>query len=104
MRDLAPIFDFLKTSRTKFISTANEIPDSKWRQSPGVDIWSAAEIVAHVGMIEKTDYRGLQKGRACRPAARFHAEENSPPNRPSHLAWQENPQHADTQSRACARP
>jgi uncharacterized damage-inducible protein DinB len=61
MKDLAPIFDFLKTSRTRFISAANEIPDSKWRQSPGVDIWSAAEIVAHVGMIEELIIAGCRK-------------------------------------------
>ena len=54
MKDLAPILKFLKISRARFISTANEIPDSKWRQSPATDVWSAAEIAAHLAMIEES--------------------------------------------------
>jgi uncharacterized damage-inducible protein DinB len=61
MKGLAPIFEFLKTSRTQFISTADEIPDSKWRQSPAADVWSAAEIVAHVGMTEELIMAGCRK-------------------------------------------
>ena len=45
------ILRFLKISRTRFISTANKIPDPRWRQSPTTDVWSAAEILAHPAMI-----------------------------------------------------
>lgn len=54
MKDLAPILKFLKISRARFISTANEIPDSKWRQSPAAHAWSAAEIAAHLAMVEES--------------------------------------------------
>jgi hypothetical protein len=52
IKNLFPIFGFLETSRARFISTSDEIPESRWRQSPASGVWSAAEIVAHVGMIE----------------------------------------------------
>jgi uncharacterized damage-inducible protein DinB len=54
MKELAPILNFLKISRARFISTANEISDQKWRQSPARDVWSAAEIVAHLAMVEES--------------------------------------------------
>jgi hypothetical protein len=52
MKDLAPILKLFRISRARFISTANEISDSKWRQSPATEVWSAAEIVAHLAMVE----------------------------------------------------
>jgi uncharacterized damage-inducible protein DinB len=61
MRNLAPILEFLATSRTQFISTANEIPNGKWRESPASQVWSAAEILAHVAMIEESILAGCKK-------------------------------------------
>jgi DinB superfamily len=67
MKNLAPIFEFLKTSRAQFISTADEIPEPKWRQSPATDVWSPAEIVTHVGMIEEAIIAGCQKTSRAAP-------------------------------------
>ena len=61
MKDLALTLKFLRISRARLISTANEIPDSKWRQSPATDVWSAAEIVAHLAMIEESIVAGCRK-------------------------------------------
>ena|ERR1700735_1571485 len=55
MKDLALTVKFLRISRARLISTANEIPDSKWRQSP------ATEIVAHLAMIEESIVAGCRK-------------------------------------------
>ena len=67
MKDLAPILKFLKISRARFISTANEIPDSKWRQSPATDVWSAAEIAAHLAMIEESIVTRCRKASQAAP-------------------------------------
>lgn len=69
MKDLASILKFLKISRARFISTANEIPDTKWRQSPATDVWSAAEIAAHLAMIEESIVARCRKASQAAPRA-----------------------------------
>jgi hypothetical protein len=53
MRNLTPIIDFLQMSRERFVAIANEVPADLWRESPGADTWSAAEVVTHVTMTEQ---------------------------------------------------
>lgn len=69
MKNLAPIFDFLKTSRAQFIAAADEIPDQNWLQSPAPNVWSPAEVVAHVGMVEETIIHRCQKVLGSEPRA-----------------------------------
>jgi len=44
--------DTLLASRERFVATAQEIPGESWRTPPAGGGWSAAEIVAHVTMVE----------------------------------------------------
>lgn len=69
MKRLEPILDFLNSSRTRFIATAEEIPDCKWLESPAAGVWSAAEIAAHVATIEEAIITGCRKslGKAPHP-------------------------------------
>jgi hypothetical protein len=61
MKNLAPIKKFLATSRAQFLAVANRIPDAHWLESPEKDVWSAAEITAHVGIIEESIIFGCKK-------------------------------------------
>ncbi|MGB8540148.1 MAG: DinB family protein [Candidatus Acidiferrales bacterium] len=61
MKNLEPILDLLQTSRYKFVASANEVPSDLWRQSPGPERWSAAEVVVHVGMVEQAIITGAKK-------------------------------------------
>jgi len=61
LKDLTPILAFLKTSRARFTAATDEIPDSNWLQCPAEDVWSAAQVLAHVGVIEETIIAGCKK-------------------------------------------
>jgi hypothetical protein len=61
MKNLNPIKKFLNDSRAQFLVVANRIPDAHWLESPEKDVWSAAEIVAHVGIIEESIILGCKK-------------------------------------------
>ena len=53
MKNLAPIIDILQVTRDRFVAIANQVPADLWRESPGADTWSPAEVVAHVTMTEQ---------------------------------------------------
>lgn len=61
MKNLAPILEHLETSRTRLFKTAQEIPDNRWRESPGEGRWSAGEVMAHLAMVEDSIVRGAKK-------------------------------------------
>jgi hypothetical protein len=61
MKNLAAIKQFLATSRAEFLTIANRIPEARWLESPEKDVWSAAEITAHVGIIEESITFGCKK-------------------------------------------
>ena len=52
MPDLGPLLDKLRRTREKFEAAAREVPEQHWRTPPREGAWSAAEIVAHVTMVE----------------------------------------------------
>jgi hypothetical protein len=54
MHDLTAIVDHLKKAHVDFVAACNEIPQNRWRNSPGNSAWSAAEIVAHLMQVEQT--------------------------------------------------
>ena len=61
MRDLAPIAKLLENSRAQLLVEANRIPDAHWLESPAQGVWSAGEVIAHVGMIEESIMAGCRK-------------------------------------------
>jgi DinB family protein len=52
MMNLRSLFEKLRRTREKFEATARKIPDQHWRTPPRAGAWSAAEVVAHVIMVE----------------------------------------------------
>lgn len=61
LKDLAPIFRHLQASRAKLLSVAEEVSDPHWRESPAAGCWSAAEVIAHVGMVEERTIFGMKR-------------------------------------------
>jgi len=61
VKNLEPILELLRTSRRKFVATANDVPSELWRASPGAGRWSSAEVVAHVTMVEQAIIAGAKK-------------------------------------------
>lgn len=43
------------------MSAAEEVSDSHWREEPAPDCWSAAEVIAHVVIIEETTIFGMKR-------------------------------------------
>jgi DinB superfamily len=52
MRNLGPLVERLHRTRERFEAAACRIPATHWRTPPKEDAWSAAEVVAHVTMVE----------------------------------------------------
>jgi hypothetical protein len=61
MKNLAPILEHLDRSRTHLLKTAQEIPDNRWRESPGEGAWSAGEVIAHLAMVEERIVGGANR-------------------------------------------
>ncbi len=61
MKDLAPIVRHLQTSRAELLAAAEEISDLSWRESPAPDSWSAAEVIAHLAMVEERTIFGMKR-------------------------------------------
>lgn len=49
-----PILEKLSCAQTAFLQTADSIRAEEWRTKPKADEWSAAEVVAHLVMVERT--------------------------------------------------
>jgi hypothetical protein len=52
MPDLRPLLEKLRRTRAKFEAAARQVPEENWRTPPFEGAWSAAEVVAHVTMVE----------------------------------------------------
>ena len=50
--NLRPLLDKLRRTRDKFENAARRVPEKDWRTPPSEGAWSAAEVVAHVIMVE----------------------------------------------------
>src|ERR1700691_5304650 len=50
--NLRPLLENLHRTREKFNAAAQRVLDQDWRTPPRAGAWSAAEIVAHVTMVE----------------------------------------------------
>src|SRR5258708_14469010 len=53
MRTLQPIEEKLARAQTAFFQAADAIPGEKWDNCPGLNQWSAAELVAHLAAVER---------------------------------------------------
>src|SRR5271157_2281042 len=61
MKNLTPIREHLNRSRAHLLKTAQEIPDDRWRESPGEGGWSAGEVIAHLTMAEDRIIGGAKR-------------------------------------------
>ncbi len=52
MMNLGPLLENLHRTRETFTSAARKVPEEHWRTPPREGGWSAAEVVAHVTMVE----------------------------------------------------
>ena len=50
--NLKPLLDKLHRTRENFEAAAGRVPELNWRTPPRDGAWSAAEVVAHVTMVE----------------------------------------------------
>jgi DinB superfamily len=53
MKSLQPIREKLARAQTSFFRAADTIPAEKWGSCPGLNEWSAAELVAHLVVVER---------------------------------------------------
>jgi len=53
MTSLQPIREKLGRAQTAFFRAADAIPLEKWGDCPGVNKWSAAQLVAHLVVVER---------------------------------------------------
>jgi len=53
MTTLQPIREKLARAQTTFFRAADAIPAEKWGNCPGLNEWSAAELVAHLVVVER---------------------------------------------------
>jgi hypothetical protein len=54
VQPLNPILEKLSCARRAFFQAANSVPAEQWSAKPKANEWSAAEIVAHLVMVERT--------------------------------------------------
>ena len=54
MRPLNPILEKLSCAQRAFFQAADSVPAEQWNSKPKPDEWSAAELVAHLVMVERT--------------------------------------------------
>src|SRR5256885_11824418 len=51
---LAPMLKKLADAQSRMLSTADEVPSDQWRTPPKNGGWCAAEIIAHLIMVERS--------------------------------------------------
>jgi len=58
---IQPILDKLARAQTTFFRAADAIPPGKWSRKPRAEEWSAAELVAHLIMVERAVVGGADR-------------------------------------------
>ncbi len=58
---MSPIVQHLQASRVKLLSVVEEVSDQRWCESPAPEHWSAAEVIAHVAMVEERTIFGMKR-------------------------------------------
>ncbi len=69
MRDIDPILQLLASSRARFLATLNTVPENRWRQNSRPGAWSAAELAAHVTMVERSVNKNALRILGAAPAS-----------------------------------
>ena len=77
MPSLRGIRNDLDRARTSLLATASAFPDAHWKSVPGPGAWSAAEVIAHLSIVERTVVAGARRiiGHPPKPVPlgrRFH--------------------------------
>ncbi len=67
MRKLAAIRTHLERCRAEFAAAARSVPVEQWQEAPAAGRWSAAEVVAHVILVEKAITDGARKLTSAEP-------------------------------------
>ncbi|MGH9787855.1 MAG: DinB family protein [Candidatus Acidiferrales bacterium] len=67
MADLNAILERLNRTRVELLSVVEPIPPDRWRQQPPAGGWSAAEVIAHLTMVEQAILAGAELGLAKEP-------------------------------------
>ena len=61
MRSIEPIVAKLAHAQSRFFRAADAIPAEQWSRKPRKDAWSAAELVAHLIMVERAVVGGADR-------------------------------------------
>jgi hypothetical protein len=69
MQDIAPILEHLHSTRQKFLAAIESVPDDRWQEAPRADAWSAAEVVAHVTLVERAVNKNANRVLSAPPAS-----------------------------------
>ena len=67
MRNIARITALLNRSQAGLYAVAQTIPEDSWRKSPFPSAWSAAEVFAHLNMVEEAITGGVSRMLAAPP-------------------------------------
>ena len=67
MADLSPLVERLGRARANLLAVADQIPSEVWNKRPEPERWSAAEVIAHLTMVEAAVVKGVQKLLATEP-------------------------------------
>jgi len=62
MQAISPILAHLTWTREDLIDAASVVPESHWKRRPREEAWSAAEVIAHVTIVEQTIVERASKG------------------------------------------
>ncbi|PYU15345.1 MAG: hypothetical protein DMG29_07165, partial [Acidobacteria bacterium] len=61
MADIVPILEHLARARGGLLSAADAVSRSVWQTPPRSGAWSAAEVIAHLTMVETRITNGAAK-------------------------------------------
>src|SRR5947209_9866856 len=61
MADIVPILEHLARARRGLLSAADTVSRSVWQTPPRSGAWSAAEVIAHLTMVETRITNGAAK-------------------------------------------
>lgn len=70
MRDVASIIELLNQAHLGLLEACDQIPQARWKRPPPKGGWSAAEILAHLTMVESAVWSGAREELSKRPPRR----------------------------------
>ncbi len=61
MNRLDLILEQMSRSRANLFAATDAIPPRAWRSAPRPDVWSVADVIAHLTMVESAVTRGAER-------------------------------------------